>query len=59
MPFASSISRSRPRRVADEKDTLVGWLDYHRATLLTKLEGSTTSNFGGAWCLPESACWVS
>ncbi len=39
MPFASSISRSRPRRVADEKDTLVGWLDYHRATLLTKLEG--------------------
>ncbi len=31
--------RSRPSRVVDEREALTGWLDYHRATLLTKLEG--------------------
>ena len=39
MPFASPISRSEPPKNAGEREALVGWLDYHRATLLTKLEG--------------------
>ena len=33
--------RTDPAAVADERASLTGWLDYHRATLLQKCEGLT------------------
>jgi uncharacterized damage-inducible protein DinB len=33
--------RAEPPFVADERAALVGWLEYHRATLLTKCAGLT------------------
>lgn len=39
MTSAGPDRRSRPPRVVGEKEALTGWLDYHRATLLTKLDG--------------------
>ncbi|MDQ3766824.1 MAG: DinB family protein [Actinomycetota bacterium] len=39
MTLANPLPRSRPPKVVGEREALVGWLDYHRATLLTKLEG--------------------
>jgi uncharacterized damage-inducible protein DinB len=33
--------RPRPPQVGDERATLDGWLDFHRATLLWKCEGLT------------------
>ena len=35
------IHRPEPKMVADERDSLERWLDYHRATLLMKCEGLT------------------
>jgi uncharacterized damage-inducible protein DinB len=37
--FTTSVQRARPPQVADERQALSGWLDYHRATLLGKLDG--------------------
>lgn len=37
--FVPPVRRQEPPYVAEEKDALMGWLDYHRATLLTKLDG--------------------
>src|SRR5690554_2814979 len=34
-------TRARPPGVADERTALDAWLDYHRATLLTKCAGLT------------------
>jgi uncharacterized damage-inducible protein DinB len=34
-----SVTRTTPNRLADERETLVGQLDFHRATILHKLEG--------------------
>ena len=34
-----SVTRTTPSRLADECETLVSQLDFHRATLLHKLEG--------------------
>lgn len=39
MPFTSPVERSGPNRVADEREALTQQLDFHRATLLLKLEG--------------------
>jgi uncharacterized damage-inducible protein DinB len=39
MTFTSPVGRPEPAFVADERVALGAWLDYHRATLLTKLEG--------------------
>jgi hypothetical protein len=32
-------SRSEPALDASEKDTLCGWMDSHRATILRKIDG--------------------
>ncbi|HEY3843216.1 MAG TPA: DinB family protein [Acidimicrobiales bacterium] len=37
--MAANPPRVDPPRVAGERTMLDGWLDYHRATLLTKCEG--------------------
>jgi hypothetical protein len=37
--FVSPIERRYPPTVGDERESLEAWLDYHRATLLWKLEG--------------------
>jgi uncharacterized damage-inducible protein DinB len=37
--FTTPVRRVRPPRVAGEREALAAWLDYHRATLLQKLEG--------------------
>jgi uncharacterized damage-inducible protein DinB len=39
MSFTSPIERATLNRLAGERETLTGQLDYHRATLLHKLEG--------------------
>jgi uncharacterized damage-inducible protein DinB len=39
MVFTSPVERAVPNRVADERDSLTQQLDFHRATLLRKLEG--------------------
>jgi uncharacterized damage-inducible protein DinB len=39
MTFASPVERLDPDRLADERDALTQQLDFHRATLLRKLEG--------------------
>ena len=39
MTFITPTKRSEPGGVADERESLTTWLDYHRATLLWKLEG--------------------
>jgi hypothetical protein len=37
------MTRIDPPEVADERSTLIGFLDYHRATLLMKCEGLTAA----------------
>ncbi|MFF1822259.1 DinB family protein [Kribbella sp. NPDC058245] len=39
MVFTSSVERSSPDRLANERDALTQQLDFHRATLLRKLDG--------------------
>jgi uncharacterized damage-inducible protein DinB len=39
--FKSPLDRVRPPRIAPEREALAGWLDYHRAELLSKLDGLT------------------
>ncbi|MGW6276393.1 DinB family protein [Kribbella sp. NPDC055071] len=39
MVFTSPVERAVPNRLADERDALVQQLDFHRATLLGKLDG--------------------
>ena len=39
--FKSPLERVDPPLVADEREALAGWVDCHRAELLTKLEGLT------------------
>lgn len=39
MGFTSPVERATPNRLADERDALTQQLDFHRATLLRKLEG--------------------
>jgi uncharacterized damage-inducible protein DinB len=39
MSFTAPVERATLNRLADERETLTGQLDFHRATLLHKLEG--------------------
>ncbi len=39
MTFTSPLGREDPAFGEGERDALSSWLDFHRATLLTKLEG--------------------
>ncbi|SEG84355.1 Protein of unknown function [Actinacidiphila yanglinensis] len=39
MVFRTPVRRTPPPAVADEKEALAAWLDWHRATLLEKLDG--------------------
>jgi uncharacterized damage-inducible protein DinB len=45
--------RSEPPFVADERTTLDGWLDYHRATLLWKCDGLTDDQLKTASAPPS------
>jgi len=38
---APSVERTEPQRIASERESLEQWLDYQRATLLTKCAGLT------------------
>jgi len=40
---APTVDRTEPDRVAGEREALEQWLDYHRATLLTKCAGLTAA----------------
>jgi uncharacterized damage-inducible protein DinB len=39
--FTSPLKAADPPTVAPEREALAGWLDYHRAELLSKLDGLT------------------
>lgn len=39
--FVSPLERVEPPTIASERAALAGWLDFHRAELLAKLEGLT------------------
>jgi uncharacterized damage-inducible protein DinB len=39
MTFTSPLKRVDPPNVAPEREALAAWLDYHRAELLSKLDG--------------------
>ena len=41
MAFTASISRVDPAHQTDERRALEEWLDYHRATIIQKLDGLT------------------
>lgn len=41
MTFTAPVERVDPPHVAGERQALEAWLDFHRATLLTKLEALT------------------
>src|ERR1700722_17311849 len=43
MWIAPAIERSEPDLLSDERTALEQWLDYHRATLLTKCAGLTAA----------------
>jgi uncharacterized damage-inducible protein DinB len=45
--------RQEPPYVADERTTVDGWLDYHRATLLWKCDGLDDEQLGTV-CFPPS-----
>lgn len=38
------MERTEPSFAGDEKQTLAGWMDFHRATLLMKLDGLSESD---------------
>ena len=38
---APTIERAEPDRIADERESLEQWLDFHRETLLMKCSGLT------------------
>ena len=42
-----------PARDAGEREMLVAWLDWHRATMLTKCEGLTAAQLGRRSCPPS------
>jgi hypothetical protein len=46
MKFTSPLERTEPPDTSSELAALNSWLDYHRATLLTKLEGLTPEQAG-------------
>ena len=42
-----------PARAAGERDLLVSWLDWHRATMLRKCQGLTAAQLGQRSCPPS------
>ena len=52
MTFTSPFDRVDPPDVNSELATLNSWLDYERATLLTKLEGLTEEEYQKALATP-------
>jgi hypothetical protein len=42
-----------PARVASERELLVSWLDWHRATMVRKCEGLTAGQLGQRSCPPS------
>ena len=54
MTLVPSAGRGQePPRDAGERDLLVAWLDWHRATLVTKCEGLTAAQLGRRSCPPS------
>lgn len=51
---APDAPREEPPQVADERAALQGWLDYHRATLLTKCAGLTGDQLASRSVAPSS-----
>ncbi|QSB13549.1 DinB family protein [Natronosporangium hydrolyticum] len=49
-----TIPRHDPPYVADEREMLVGWLEFHRATLLHKCAGLTDEQLIQAACPPSN-----
>lgn len=47
-------TRDDPPQVAGERESLEGWLDYHRATLLTKCAGLEPEALARRSCPPSS-----
>lgn len=45
-PFTSPVQPVDPLQVAPEREALVSWLDFHRAQLLSKLDGLTAEQAG-------------
>ncbi|HEX4788753.1 MAG TPA: DinB family protein [Actinospica sp.] len=44
--FTSPVKAADPALIAPEREALAGWLDYHRAELLSKLDGLTEEQAG-------------
>jgi uncharacterized damage-inducible protein DinB len=49
----TDAQRVDPPYVADERPTLIAWLEFHRATLLTKCEGLTDEQLRTRSCEPS------
>jgi uncharacterized damage-inducible protein DinB len=54
MPPWISPERTRPAYVGDERSMLESWLDFHRATLVTKCAGLTGDQLVERSCPPSS-----
>ena len=52
MPFTSPVQRGDPPGAGPEREVLTGWLDWHRATLLHKLEGLDEEQLDGTTAPP-------
>ena len=51
---APEVPRTDPPEVAGERESLEGWLDYHRATLLWKCQGLTGDQLAERAAAPSS-----
>ncbi|MHB1582796.1 MAG: DinB family protein [Acidimicrobiales bacterium] len=51
---AAGPERQEPDRVAEERTALEQWLDYHRATLITKCAGLTAEQLTRRACPPSA-----
>jgi len=52
--IASEAPRTDPPEVAGERESLEGWLEYHRATLLSKCQGLTGDQLAERAVAPSS-----
>lgn len=52
--ITSEVPRTAPPYVADEREMLDAWLDYHRATLLRKCVGLDADQLTRAACPPSN-----
>lgn len=51
---APQVERSEPAPTGGERESLEAWLDYHRATLLTKCAGLTEAQLKQRSCPPST-----